>query len=409
MLRRSVLRGMLAGAGALALTGLTVTGLSTAGLGSEARAAEPITVGFSIAKSGYMSAYDLPALNGAMLKIQQINAGGGLLGRQIETVVLDMKTDAALSAKTGAELADMGVDLIVTDSDYDLGAPAALAAKEAGILAFATGAADPKMGVQGVGWQTFTGNGAAQLEGIVMAEFGFKEKGWKKAFVLEDQLLEYNKSGCAGFEAAWQDLGGTLADQDVFMNQDPSIASQIARIKGSDAEVIYLCSLPPGGASAVRQIRAAGIDLPILANVGMTGNFWLDAVPDLSNFWNPTPMSIFGDDPRAEVQAFAKAYEAAYGEPVPQAYAIFGYGVIEQWAKAVERAGTTDAKAVVAELEKFDKEPLVVGPTSYSADLHIQVQRPLLIEQITGGKHEALKLWTNGFVPDMPLLFRVGR
>jgi branched-chain amino acid transport system substrate-binding protein len=383
--------------------------LAVGALAPGAAAQEPIKVGFSIAKSGYMAAYDLPALNGALLKIKQINEAGGLLGRQIETIVLDMKTDAALSAKTGAELADMGVDLIVTDSDYDLGAPAALAAKETGILAFATGAADPKMGVQGVGWQTFTGNGAAQLEGIDMAEFGSKEKGWTKAFVLEDQLLEYNKSGCAGFEAAWESLGNELVGKDVFMNQDPSISAQIARIKSSEPEVIFMCTLPPGGASAVRQIRAAGIDTPILANVGMTGDFWLDAVPNLTDFWNPTPMSIFGDDPRPDVQEFAAAYEKEYGEPVPQAYAIFGYGVIEQWAIAVERAGTTDTKAVVAELEKFDGEPIILGPTSYTNELHIQVQRPLLIEQIIDGKHSALKLWTNEFVPDMALLFRVGR
>ena len=63
----------------------------------------------------------------------------------------------------------------------------------------------------------------------------------------------------------------------------------------------------------------------------------------------------------------------------------------------------------MAELEKFDGEPIILGPTSYSGDLHIQVQRPLLIEQIVDGKHSALKLWTNAYVPDMPLLFRVGR
>src|SRR6516164_7240500 len=203
------------------------TGLSTltlCGVAFAEEAQKPIKVGFSIAKSGYMAAYDIPALNGALLKIKELNSASGLLGRPIETIVLDMKTDAALSAKTGAELAAARVDLIVTDSDYDLGAPAALAAKEAGILAFATGAADPKMGVQGVGWQTFTANGAAQLEGIDMAEFGFKKKGWKRAFVLKDQLLEYNKSGCAGFEAAWESLGGKLVGSDVFMNQDPSIS-----------------------------------------------------------------------------------------------------------------------------------------------------------------------------------------
>lgn len=384
-------------------------------LAASAEAAQecPIQVGFSIAKSGYMSAYDLPATNGAILAIEQINDKGGLLGCQIEYEILDMKTDAALSAKTGAELAEKGVDLLVTDSDYDLGAPAALAAKEKGILAFATGAADPKMGVQGVGWQTFTANGAAQLEGIVMAEWGYKEKGWRKAFVLEDQLLEYNKSGCAGFRAAWRNLAGEdgIVGEDVFMNSDPSIAVQISRIKSADPQpdVIYTCTLPPGGASAVRQIRAAGIDLPIMANVGMTDDFWLDATPNLSNFYNPTPMSVFGDDPRPAVQEFAKAYEARFGERVPMAYAVFGYMVIEQWARAVERAGTTDTQAVVAELEKFKDEPLTVGPTSYSSELHIQVQRPLLIMEIQNGKHAPVTLWTNELVPDMPLLFRVSQ
>jgi len=374
-----------------------------------AHAADPIKVGFSVAKSGYMAAYDQPALNGALLKIDEINAAGGLLGRKIETVVLDMKTDAALSAKTGAELAGMGVDLIVTDSDYDLGAPAALAAKEKGILAFATGAADPKMGVQGVGWQTFTANGAAQLEGIDMAEYGYKEKGWRSAFVLEDQLLEYNKSGCAGFRAGWTHLGGTVAGQDVFMNQDPSIAVQIQRIKQANPQVIFMCSLPPGGASAIRQIRAAGISLPILSTVGMTGDHWLEAAPNLSDFWNPTPMSVHGDDPRGPVQDFARKYKDKYGERVPQAYAIFGYLVIEQWALAATRAKSVGAKAVVAELEKFSKEPLILGPTSYSARLHIQTQRPLLVEAVAGGKRQAVKLWTNEFVPDMPLLFRVAK
>src|SRR5690606_37607808 len=112
---------------------------------------------------------------------------------------------------------------------------------------------------------------------------------------------------------------------------------------------------------------------------------------------------------RPAVQEFAKAYEARFGERVPMAYAVFGYMVIEQWARAVERAGTTDTQAVVAELEKFKDEPLTVGPTSYSSELHIQVQRPLLIMEIQNGKHAPVTLWTNELVPDMPLLFRVSQ
>jgi branched-chain amino acid transport system substrate-binding protein len=371
----------------------------------------PIHVGFSIAKSGYMAPYDVPASNGAILAIEELNENGGLLGCQIEHTTLDMRTDAALSARTGAELVEMGVDLLITDSDYDLGAPAALAALDKGVVAFATGAADPKMGVQGVGWQTFTANGAAQVEGIVMAEWAY-EQGFRTAFVLEDELLEYNKSGCAGFRAAWRDLAGedSIVGEDTFLNSDPSIAVQISRVRSADPQpdAIFMCSLPPGGASALRQIRAAGLDMPILGTVGMTGDHWIGATPDLSDFYYPTPMSEFGDDPRPEVQEFAEAYEARFGERIPMAYAVFGYLVIEKWSRAVERAGTTDAKAVVAELEKFDREPTIIGPSSFSSELHIQVDRPLLVMEVQNGKQQALELWEPSFTPDMPLLFRVG-
>ena len=39
--------------------------------------------------------------------------------------------------------------------------------------------------------------------------------------------------------------------------------------------------------------------------------------------------------------------------------------------RAVERAGTFDAKAVALELEKFDKEPLLAGDTTYTPEWHI--------------------------------------
>ena len=128
-----------------------------------------------------------------------------------------------------------------------------------------------------------------------------------------------------------------------------------------------MCTLPPGGASAIRQIRAAGIQTPILANVGMTDDYWISATPDLSNFYNPTMMSIFGDDPSPKVQEFVAAYTKKYGTRVPQAYASVGYLVIQAWSTAVKRAGTTDAKAVVAELEKFKDEDLLLGPTTFTS------------------------------------------
>jgi len=379
-------------------------------VGSPAWAADPIKIGFAIAQSGWMSAYDTPGYKAALLKIEEINAAGGLLGRKIETIASDTKTEREQSAKAGAELVQKGVDLLVISADYDFGAPAGLAAKRNGVVAFSLGAADPKMGVQGVGPFVFTANGAAQVEGINMAEWAYKKKGIRRAYVLEDQTIEYSKSGCAGFRSAWKRLGGEAVGSDVFKNDDPSIAAQITRIKAVSPapDAIYLCSFTPGGASVIRQVRAAGLDIPILANVGMTDDYWLGAVPNLSNFYVPTFMSIFGDDPRPELNAFLKTYTAKYGARPESAYSVLGYSLIEQWAKAVERAKSTKAEAVVAELERFKDEPLTVGPTSYTKDLHIQVNRPLLIMEVTDGKHHSLEVWRNEIIPSTALLFRVG-
>jgi branched-chain amino acid transport system substrate-binding protein len=391
---------------AAAVVGATMIGVTAA------PAADPIKIGFAIAESGWMNAYDGPPLKAALLKIEEINASGGLLGRKIEYVISDTKTEREQSAKAGAELVQKGVELLIISADYDFGAPAGLAAQRAGIPAISLGAADPKMGVQGVGPLVFTANGAAQVEGINMAEWSYKKKGYRRPYVLEDQTIEYSKSGCAGFRAAWKQLSpdSPIAGSDVFKNDDPSIAAQITRIKAASPapDAIYMCSFTPGGASVIRQLRGAGIDLPILANVGMTDDYWLGAVPNLSNFYVPTFMSIFGDDPRPELNAFLKKFETKYGARPESAYSVLGYSLIEQWAKAVESAKTTKAEAVVAELEKFKDVPLTIGPTSYSKDLHVQVNRPLLIMEVQNGKHKSIEVWRNEIIPSMPLLFRVG-
>ena len=63
-----------------------------------------------------------------------------------------------------------------------------------------------------------------------------------------------------------------------------------------------------------------------------------------------------------------------------------GYLLIDLWAKAVERAGTVEASAVTAELEKMDGEPTVFGPRSFSDQIHHQNSAEMQIVEITDGK-----------------------
>ena len=94
-----------------------------------------------------------------------------------------------------------------------------------------------------------------------------------------------------------------LLGEDTFGGEDPQIASQITRIKAlpKQPDFIVLCSFPPGGVSAMRQLRAAGVNQPLLGSESWDGDYWLEGVPNLSDFYFVTYGSVFGNDPRPDV------------------------------------------------------------------------------------------------------------
>jgi branched-chain amino acid transport system substrate-binding protein len=403
---RKVFSKALAGAAVLAIT--AISGVQAA----NAADAQPITIGFAIAESGWLQNYDAAPFKAAVLKIDEINKAGGLLGHQVNYRVIDTKTDRERSASAGAELVRSGVKLLVVSCDYDFGAPAALAAQKAKVISMSLCAADPKMGAQGVGQYAFTANSAAQSEGIAIAEYAQKKLALKTTYVLEDTAIEYTKSGCAGFRAAWIKGGGkeALLGSDVFKNDDPSIAAQITRLNSlpKKPDSVFVCSFTPGGASAIRQLRAAGINMPILGTTAMVDNYWLNAAPNLKDFYVPAFMSLYGDDPRPAMHVFVDNFKARWGQPPVSSYSVLGYSLIEQWAYAVTRANDTDSDKVLTVMNSFDNQPFLVGPTSYRKDLHIQVNRPWLIMKVSDGSFHAVEMYRNQLIPDTKLLFRVG-
>jgi branched-chain amino acid transport system substrate-binding protein len=96
-----------------------------------ALAADEIVVGFATAASGFMQAYDKPAQDAALIRIDEINKAGGLLGKKIKPVFADTKTDQAEGAKAGLTVLDQNAELVIVSCDYDFGAPAALQAQSA--------------------------------------------------------------------------------------------------------------------------------------------------------------------------------------------------------------------------------------------------------------------------------------
>ena len=383
-------------------------GLAALALTPHAKAQDEVVIGFAVARSGWMEAYDGPPLEGAMMAIEDFNAAGGILGKPIRAVVADTKTDTVQGAKAGTEVVARGADFMVVSCDYDMGAPAATVAHDNDMIAISFCASDAKMGVQGIGPYAFTMNTPGQNEGAIAAAYGW-ERGWRKAYAILDASIEYNKSVCHGFLEYWKKLGGEVIGVDTFMQDDPSIASQITRYKQAAAEkgepeILALCSYVPGAVSAIRQVRGAGVEAAIVSGDAMDGHYWAEGVPGLSGHYAVTFGSIYGDDPRAEVNEFFARYREKYGEP-ETSFPLNGYSVVQALKIAAERAGSLDNDAVLAELNRFRKQPLLWGATSFEPEMHIDRFHPMTLIRIQDGEGSYAATIGIDDPPELQLIF----
>lgn len=384
-------------ASAVAVLGV-ITLASAAWAGTTHRAAKkPIVIGAAIASSGGFEVADTPCLNAAKLAISEINAKGGVLGRPLKLVVADTQSDATQGAKAGLTVVSKGAQMVIVSSDFDFGSPAALQAEAKGIISFSPAGTSPKFGPPGIGPLSFTMASVGTVEGATDAEFAYKRLHARHAFEFVDTSLDFTQEVALGFETRFPELAGKggIVKRATFLQNDPSIASQITQFKSArpKPDVIFISSIQPGVAKAIRQIRAAGISTPIVGTDDLDGTDWLPAVPNLSNVYFPAYISFLGDDSNPKVNAYVKRYKKRFGAATLKAYGVTGYDVVQAYARAVRAAGTTDPKKVAKALEQFRKVPLLTGPTTFTSKLHDQLLRPMTVMGITKGKDHFVVKW----------------
>jgi branched-chain amino acid transport system substrate-binding protein len=368
-------------------------GSGDSGGGSDGKASgekadkSPIVVGQALAASGFMVPYDKSLKLGAQMAADDINAKGGVLGRKIEFEAADTKSDATQAGQAALKLLDGGADFLLATCDYDLGAPIAQAGEQAGIPT-AGCAGGLQWGAQGLGPLTYNFYPGSATEGRIMADLAYR-RGARKPFLLVLNDYEYTKTMCKYFKTRWAELGGgAIAGEDTLKDSDASIDSQISNIRSaSGVDSVVLCSFPPSGASAVKQLRAAGIDQKLILASDFDGDYWLKAIPNLSDAYYPSIGSIFDDDPNpAHRDLFERVKQKTGKRPEISAYVLMGYSMIEAMAKAMQKAGSTDGKAVAAALDTFKDVPLAEGKFTYTPNCHIPQTLTHLEMEIQKGK-----------------------
>ena len=356
---------------------------------------EPILIGSAMAQTGFMSPFDVPALDTARIAIDATNAAGGVLGCQLELIEVDGESNPDKGAQIATDLIDQGAQLMLVTCDYDINAKASQVAQDAGVLVIAPCVGDTIMGPDAGLTLGFSLGSAVPGEAAIMAEWAFEEFG-PKASLFKDMSIKYTQNQCKVFEERWIQLGGEIVSAPEFsQTQQGSLAApvtaQVKEIKDSNPDVVALCSYPGGGAEAAAALRAGGVETPVVSGFGMDGAFWLGAVPDLSNFYFVTYASVFGDDPNPKVTELLSAYKVLTGSDAATSGLVTGASSIEAFALAAEQAGSTNGADLAAALETFNNVDLTAGPTSFSPQLHVNVTRPMAVMQVQDGSHSFIE------------------
>lgn len=261
-----------------------------------------IVIGAAIAKTGYLAPYD-----GNIAAIEQLvdetNANGGIDGHELAIVQEDNRSDPQQAPVAAQKVIEEGADVLLLSCEALTAAAAAPVAEEHDKLNFSMCAGEPGYGPPYTGHLSFSGNPNFLSEVSAGASF-LRRQGIKRPFLMCDTAISMGKAQCSAFGQTWTKLGGSIAGSADFANGDESIASQVSELERSDADAVVMASYPPGGAAAIKQIRAAGIDVPILGGSSFDGTFWLKGIPDTGKIYATSNGSAYDPPDAASARLF---------------------------------------------------------------------------------------------------------
>lgn len=343
-------------------------------------AQEPIKIGGAFNLTGALASLDVPAADGAKLAVEEINAAGGVLGRPLELVVYDGKTDPATIANIATQMINGDkVVAIVGFTDSDSALALGPIAERAGVSYVTVGATSPLLPTQ-IGEYMFLAPFGDNVQAAVGAEFGAKQFG-QSAYLLYDKSTEYTNLLADYFKDAFEHGGGKVVLEDSYRSGDTSFAAQITKLKAltTAPDFLFVSAMPDEIGTLVKQVRQAGIELPIVGGDGYDTPLLVQVAGDASHDVYFTTHALMTTDSTPEVQAFIKSYIAKYGSEPENAFAGLGYDAVKLVADAITRAGESDPAKIRDALQATKDLPGVTGAITYANDQRVPQKQVTVI------------------------------
>ncbi|HDS44879.1 MAG TPA: amino acid ABC transporter substrate-binding protein [Methanomicrobia archaeon] len=347
----------------------------------------PVKIGAIYNLAGAQSSLDTPSANGAQLAVKELNARGGIHGRELLLVLYDGKTDPRTIAECAHRLIDTDqVCAIIGFSDTDMVLAAAPIAADAKTVFITSGATSPKL-PGAVPEYLFLACFGDNVQAAAGAEYACEYRGLKTAYLLVGEDREYTRLLAAYFRARYTELGGTILREDSFTGGTLNFSAQIAALKALNPapELLYIASGPDEIGRIVKQFRDAGITQPIFGGDAYdTPELVRIAGAETSEVYFTTHALLDEDTGTDRARAFIAAYRTEYGVEPENAFAALGYDTVMLLADAIDRAGSDDPAAILGALAATKDWEGVTGSISYEPGSRIPTKGVTIVSVMNG-------------------------
>ncbi|BCJ39985.1 branched-chain amino acid ABC transporter substrate-binding protein [Actinoplanes ianthinogenes] len=287
------------------------------------------------------------------LAVQQINAAGGLLGRQIELLVRDDKSQPEQSVLSFNELTGSDVAAVI-GSPFSNSALATIPQVDREKIPYVSlTPADEQVNPVHPYVYVVPATSATYADRILQY---YQAQGYTKIAVAHDSRSSYANAGAAGTRSKASRYGITLVADEEFQTTTTEFSAILNHVKASGAQALTVWSTGAPAVAFAKQYATAGLGVPLMFTGSQASTLWLKPTGAAAEgVFVASSIAVVGDQlpagqQRTAVEELSTPFTAQYGYPPPQ-FAADGYTGVKLLAAAVTAANSTDADKIRAAFE----------------------------------------------------------
>ena len=365
---------------ALAASVAASLGLSGCKKSGGAADGSTITIGEVAALSGTTATFGQSSHNGTQMAVDEINAAGGVLGKQIALTTEDDQSKQGEAGTVAKKLISRSkIKALLGEVASGRSLEMAPIAQSAGVPMISPASTNPK--VTEAGDYVFRVCFIDPFQGTVMSKFALS-KGWKKVAILTDSKQDYSVGLTQFFKKHFSENGGTITGEQSYGSGDKDFKAQLTAIKAGAPDAIFASGYYNEVALIAVQARELGITVPLLGGDGWdsaslveVGGKAMEGCYYSNHFSN--------EDQSPAIQEFVKKYEAKHGAK-PDAMAALGYDSAMILFDAMKRANSVEGPALRDAIAKTKDYSGITGVISLDAQRN--ANKPAVILTIKDGK-----------------------